>query len=160
MLFAEVVAASAAVAAIRSRTAKTAILAELLARAGDGIETVTAWLSGEPRQGRIGIGWRRLGCRQQTPPAAEATLTVDDVDRALDGAGRHERCRLVEPEGGPARGAAVRCHRGRAAFLVRLFTGEMRQGALEAVVLDASSSRPGSRRRWRGGRSCCPAACR
>src|ERR1700712_3766756 len=82
MLFAEVVAASAAVAATPSRTAKTAALAELLARAGDSIETVTAWLAGGPRQGRIGIGWRRLDA-QQTPPADEPTLTVQDVDHAL-----------------------------------------------------------------------------
>ncbi len=82
MLFAEVVAASAAVAATPSRTAKTAALAELLARAGNNIETVTAWLAGEPRQGRIGIGWRRLDA-QQTPPADEPTLSVENVDRAL-----------------------------------------------------------------------------
>ena len=45
-------------------------------------------------------------------------------------------------------------------FLVRLLTGELRQGALEGVVLDAVAAR---RRRARGdacgGRSCSPAGC-
>jgi DNA ligase-1 len=136
MLFAEVVAASAAVAATPSRTAKTAALAELLARAGDSIETVTAWLAGEPRQGRIGIGWRRLDA-QQTPPADEPTLTVEDVDRALTelaaitGAGSSDRRTQRLTALLSAATAAEQL------FLVRLFGGELRQGALEAIVLDA-----------------------
>jgi DNA ligase-1 len=136
MLFAEVVAASAAVAATPSRTAKTAALAELLGRAGDSIETVTAWLAGEPRQGRIGIGWRRLDA-QQTPPADEPTLTVEDVDRALTelaattGAGSsNRRAERLAALLSAATDAEQR-------FLVRLFGGELRQGALEAIVLDA-----------------------
>jgi DNA ligase-1 len=136
VLFTEVVAASAAVTATRSRTAKTTILAELLGRAGAGIEPVTAWLSGEPRQGRIGIGWRRLNTGA-TPPAAESSLTVDGVDRALTelatmtGAGSTSRRadRLAALFSAATESEQL--------FLVRLFTGEMRQGALDAVVLDA-----------------------
>ena len=136
MLFAEVVAASAAVAATPSRTAKTAALAELLGGAGDKVETVAAWLAGEPRQGRIGIGWRRLDA-QQTPPADEPTLTVEDVDRALTelaattGAGSSTR----RSERLAALLSAATAAEQR--FLVRLFAGELRQGALEAIVLDA-----------------------
>ena len=136
MLFAEVVAASAAVAATPSRTAKTAALAELLARAGDNVETVTAWLAGEPRQGRIGIGWRRLGA-EQTPPADEPTLTVQDVDRALTAlaatTGSGSSSRRAERLAALLSAATSAEQR----FLVRLFAGELRQGALEAIVLDA-----------------------
>ncbi len=136
MLFAEVVAASAAVAATPSRTAKTAALAELLVRAGDNVEIVTAWLAGEPRQGRIGIGWRRLGA-QQIPPADEPTLTVQDVDRALTAlaatTGAGSSSRRAERLGALLSAATSQEQR----FLVRLFAGELRQGALEAIVLDA-----------------------
>jgi DNA ligase-1 len=136
MLFAEVVAASATATATRSRTAKTAAFADLLRRADDGVEPVAAWLAGEPRQGRIGIGWRRLSS-QPTPPAAESSLTVDAVDRTL-----------TELAATTGTGSSIRRADRLAAlfsaatsdeqrFLVRLFTGEMRQGALEAVVLDA-----------------------
>jgi DNA ligase-1 len=54
VLLADVIAASAAVAATRSRTAKAGTIAELLRRAGaDEVEPVTAWLAGELRQGAL-----------------------------------------------------------------------------------------------------------
>src|SRR3954454_10378106 len=57
VLLADVVATSAAVAATRSRTAKAAAIAGLLRRADpDEVGPVTAWLAGEPRQGRLGVG--------------------------------------------------------------------------------------------------------
>ncbi len=136
MLFAEVVAASAAVAATPSRLAKTALLANLLGRAGDDIETVTAWLAGEPRQGRFGIGWRSLGA-QQSSPADEPTLTVDDVDRALSElsatTGSGSSSRRADRLSALLSAATEAEQR----FLVRLFSGDLRQGALHAVVLDA-----------------------
>jgi DNA ligase-1 len=138
VLFAEVVAASSAVAATRSRTAKTTALADLLRRAGDAVVPVTAWLAGEPRQGRIGIGWRSLTA-QETPPALEATLTVDAVDGALtdlaETVGSGSAKRRAELLADLLSAATADEQR----FLLRLFTGEMRQGALEAAVLDAAA---------------------
>ncbi|MGH3586256.1 MAG: ATP-dependent DNA ligase, partial [Pseudonocardia sp.] len=61
MLLADVVATSAAVGATRSRTAKSAALAALLCSAeAEEVEPATAWLAGEPRQSRLGTGWRTL----------------------------------------------------------------------------------------------------
>ena len=61
MLLADVLAVSAAVSATRSRTAKAQAIADLVRRAEDAeVEPVTAWLSGELRQGRLGLGWRTL----------------------------------------------------------------------------------------------------
>ena len=59
VLLADLVATSAAVAATPARSAKTAALAALLAATatGDEIEPAVAWLSGEPRQGKVGVGW-------------------------------------------------------------------------------------------------------
>ncbi len=83
MLFAELVAASTAVAATRSRTAKAAAIADLLRRADPPeIEPVTAWLAGEVRQGKLGVGWRSLS-RLTGEPADPPNLTVAAVDRAL-----------------------------------------------------------------------------
>ena len=85
MLLAEVVAASAAVAATRARTAKAAAIAELLRRAEPGeVPAVTAWLAGDPLQNRLGVGWRTL-TRLAREPAAEPSLTVDAVDAVLTG---------------------------------------------------------------------------
>src|SRR4051794_36299635 len=137
MLLADVVATSAAVGATRSRTAKTAALADLLrAAAPDEVEPVTAWLAGEARQGRIGAGWRTLGALDAAP-AATPSLQVGAVDAALDelagtsGAGSTARRAALL---GALFGAATRDEQQ---FLRRLIGGELRQGALEGVMLEA-----------------------
>jgi DNA ligase-1 len=140
VLLAEVVAASAAVAATRARTAKAAAIAELLRRAEPGeVPAVTAWLAGDPLQNRLGVGWRTL-TRRAHEPAAEPSLTVDAVDAVLtglaatSGAGSTARRETLLAElFGVATGEEQR-------FLVRLLTGELRQGALEGVVLDADAA--------------------
>jgi DNA ligase-1 len=137
VLLADVLAASAAVTATRSRTAKAAAIADLLRRAaGDEVEPVTAWLAGEPRQGRLGLGRRTLS-RWTGAPAAEASLTVAAVDAALG-----ELATTAGPGSAARRDALVGGMLSAATgdeqqFLVRLLTGELRQGALEGVVLDA-----------------------
>ena len=137
MLLADVVATSAAVAATRSRTAKATAIAELLRRAdGDEVESVTAWLAGEPRQSRLGVGWRTLS-RLTGAPAAEPSLTVEGVERALreladvTGAGSAARREAL------VTGLLSAATADEQRFLLRLVTGELRQGALEGVVLDA-----------------------
>ena len=137
MLLAEVVAASTAVGATRSRTAKVAVLADLLHRMqGDEVEAATAWLSGEPRQSRLGTGWRTL-IGIDAPPATEPTLEVTAVDAALD------ELAVTTGAGSTARRAALLHTLFAAAtaseqeFLRRLLTGELRQGALEGVMLEA-----------------------
>jgi len=135
--FAEVVASSAAVAATRSRTAKIAALADLLGRLDpDEIETAVGFLTGEPRQGRIGIGWATLAA-VEVMPADTPTLTVHDVDTAVvsvactSGAGS-EAARRAQLAAVLARATAP-----EAEFVRRLFTGELRQGALDGLMLDA-----------------------
>ena len=137
MLLADVVATSAAVGATRSRTAKSAALAALLRSAGsEEIEPATAWLAGEPRQSRLGAGWRTLS-QLDAPPAPAPSLEVTAVDAALDelatttGAGSTaRRTALLEKLFGAATA-------DEQAFLRRLITGELRQGALEGVMLEA-----------------------
>jgi DNA ligase-1 len=137
VLLADVVAASAAVAATRARTAKAAVIAELLRRADPGeVPAVTAWLAGDPLQSRLGVGWRTL-TRLAHEPAADPSLTVDAVDAVLT------RLAATSGAGSTARRETLLAGLFGAAtseeqrFLVRLLTGELRQGALEGVVLDA-----------------------
>ena len=133
MLLADLVATSAAVAATRSRKAKTAAIAELLGRtAPDELEVVTSYLGGRLRQRRTGLGWR--GLQSLPDPADSPTLDVLEVHAAFDaiaafaGAGSQA-----------ARSAAVADLFGRAtpdeqAWLRGVVTGEVRQGALDALV--------------------------
>ncbi|OZM83816.1 ATP-dependent DNA ligase [Pseudonocardia sp. MH-G8] len=137
MLLADVVSTSAAVGATRARTAKTAALAALLRRAEvHEVEPATAWLAGEPRQSRLGTGWRTLSAIDARP-AAQPGLQVAEVEEALDalaattGAGSTARRAALL---GALFGAATREEQ---AFLRRLLTGELRQGALEGVMLEA-----------------------
>src|SRR5262249_36557391 len=73
--FADLVAASAAVASVSSRLEKIGRLKELLVRlAPDEIETAVAFLSGSTRQGRIGVGYRAIARGTDVPPATEPAL--------------------------------------------------------------------------------------
>ncbi|GGL37302.1 ATP-dependent DNA ligase [Phycicoccus endophyticus] len=129
----ELVAVSREVAATRSRTAKTEVIAALLARADAAeVGTVVAFLSGVLPQRRLGVGHRSLGTLPAA--AAEASLTVADVDAAFD------RLAALAGEGSAgARRAEVGTLLGRATadeqhFLAALLTGNLRQGALDGVV--------------------------
>jgi DNA ligase-1 len=144
VLFADVVATSSAVAATRSRLTKVAALAGLLrlAQGPAQVHTVVAFLAGTPRQGRIGAGWRTL-VDLDVPPAPQPSLTVEQVDQALDDvsrtSGKGSLARRAELLGGLF-GAATAAEQR---FLLHLLTGELRQGALEGVMLDAISTASG-----------------
>ena len=61
MLLAEIVATSARVASTTKRTEKVATLVETLRRLEpDEVVPAVAFLTGEPRQGRISVGYRTL----------------------------------------------------------------------------------------------------
>jgi DNA ligase 1 len=143
VLFADVVATSAAVAATPARSRKVAELADLLRRLDvSEVPVVVAILTGAPRQGRIGVGWRTVA-RLDVPPAPTPSLTVADVDHALDtidglrGAGSQA-----------ARAATLTEVLGRATapeqdLFGRLLVGELRHGALEGVLTDAVAKAAG-----------------
>jgi len=142
MLLADLVATSAAVAATRSRKAKTAAIAERLAQADPAeLEVVTSYLAGSLRQRRTGLGWRSLATLPE--PAAEPSLTVREVDeafarmQALSGAGSASaRASLV----GELFGRATPDEQ---AWLRGVVTGEVRQGALDSLVQEALASAAG-----------------
>ncbi|MEU6737456.1 ATP-dependent DNA ligase [Streptomyces physcomitrii] len=142
MLLAQLAQVSREVAGTPARSRKTALLAELF-RAAEPSEAplVAAYLAGRLPQGRIGIGWSSL---KDPPPAASApSLTVGAVDAALtalgevSGAGSQaERRRLV----GELMGAATEEEQR---FLTGLLTGEVRQGALDAVAAEGLAQAAG-----------------
>ena len=83
VLLAELVATSATVAATRSRKAKVAALAELLARVEpEETAVVTSYLGGALLQRRTGLGWR--GLQSLPEPSATSGLTVVEVHEAFE----------------------------------------------------------------------------
>ncbi len=136
-LLADAVNASRAVTDTPSRAGKVAILADFLRRLDAGeIAAAVGFLTGVPRQGRVGIGYSTIYGIERAP-AKQATLTVDEVDlavsdvQAMTGSGSATRRRELL---GDLFGRAT--HQ-EADFLKRLFTGELRQGALAGLMVDA-----------------------
>lgn len=136
VLLADLVATSGAVAATRSRKAKVAAIAALLSTASPGeLETVTAYLGGTLRQRRTGLGWRSMATLPS--PAAGPSLTVLEVHAAFDAIAA-----LAGPGSQTARAAAVaelfcRATADEQQWLRGVVTGEVRQGALDALVQEA-----------------------
>jgi ATP-dependent DNA ligase I len=136
-LLADVVAASQEVAETSARSRKVTILAELLERLDPAeVAVATGLLSGVPRQGRVGVGYSTIH-GIESAPADKPTLTVADLDTAISqiqaatgsGSGARRRQLLTE--------LFDRATEPEAGFVRRLFTGELRQGALAGVMVDA-----------------------
>jgi DNA ligase-1 len=138
MRFADVVSTSAAVAETRSRLAKVAALSELLRQLDDPheVEAATAFLVGLPRQGKVGAGWRTL-VSIEVPPAAEPDLTILDVDELLTQVAATGGKGSTQRRSELLTAALSRATAPEQDFLLRLLTGELRQGALEGVMTDA-----------------------
>ncbi|MEU4800715.1 ATP-dependent DNA ligase [Actinosynnema sp. NPDC023587] len=134
MLFTEVVETSATVAATRSRLAKVAALAELVRRMST--PAVVSFLIGLPSQGRIGAGHRTV-FDIAPPPAARPELTVVEVDDALGGYAAISGKGAVQRRVGALTDLFARATAEEQDFLRRLLTGELRQGALEGIMVDA-----------------------
>lgn len=137
--FVDLVAVSQRVGATSARLAKVRELAACLrAVEPSEIDTAVHYLSGEIPQGRFGIGYAALRkAGEVSGVAAAATLTIDDVDRSIADVA------ALRGSGSAARRAqALQALFGRATrdeqeFLIRLLVGELRQGALEGVMVDA-----------------------
>ncbi|WP_445152847.1 ATP-dependent DNA ligase [Baekduia sp. Peel2402] len=136
MLFADLATTSLAVGATRSRKEKAALLGEALRGLDAGeVEPGVAYLSGELRQRRTGVGWAAL--RDLPEPATEASLTVGEVDLVLErisglsGAGSQAARRDALSD------LFARATEPEQALLRGLLSGEIRQGALAGVMADA-----------------------
>jgi ATP-dependent DNA ligase I len=136
-LLTEVVTASRDLSDTSSRSEKIAILAELLGRLDPSeVAVAVGFLAGVPRQGRVGIGYSTI-YGIEVAPAREATLAIDELDRAIvevketTGSGSAAKRKQILAE------LLGRATDQEADFVKRLFTGELRQGALAGLMVDA-----------------------
>lgn len=143
MLFADLVETSRRIAGTPKRLEKTDLLAALLRRLSpDEVEVTVAFLSGSTRQGRIGIGYATIA-ESAAPPVGEASVPILDVDRTLSeiaavrGAGAEGRRRELLAR------LMGRSTAHEQQFLRGLLTGEIRQGALEGIMLDGLAKASG-----------------
>lgn len=138
MPFARLVETASALAATRSRTAKTELLGALLRDLGpDEAEAAVGLLLGRLRQGSIGLGYRTVAAaRREAAPATESSLTVGDVDAVLDEIAGLGGAGSVGARNDALAGLFERATADEQEHLARAMTGEMRTGALEGVLTD------------------------
>jgi DNA ligase-1 len=140
-LFADLVETSVQVAAVSGRLEKMREVVALLKRLpADEIAIAVHYLSGDLPQGRIGLGPAVLRSAAAQAECGTGTLTIAAVDEALaeiaqlrgagSSAGRAESLRQLFSN----MSATER------SFLFRLLAGDLRQGALEGVMIDAIAS--------------------
>lgn len=137
MDLADIVSTAAAVAATASRTEKVTALADLLSDTPPGeAPIVVGLLTGEVRQGRIGVGWAAVR-DLATEAAVTSSLTAIDVDTCMS-----ELAQVSGPGSKAARSEILEALLGRATldegeFLRAVLTGGLRQGALDGVMASA-----------------------
>jgi DNA ligase 1 len=133
------VEASRRVSAVSGRLEKIGLLAGPLARATpDEIEIAVAFLSGSYRQQKLNVGYAALQAASEGSSAESSTLELTDVDGVLEQISRvkqgkgstAERLRLL-------RALFARATEEEQHFLFRLIIGELRQGAMEGLMLEA-----------------------
>jgi ATP-dependent DNA ligase I len=142
-LLTTVVTTSSQVAEASARSVKTRLLADCLRTLDrEELEIAVMYLSGEIRQGRIGIGPSALRICTQSP-APTPNLELLEVDRILD------ELMAISGSGSSAKRTATlqalfaRATRQEQEFLLRLLAGDIRQGALAGVMVDAIAKATG-----------------
>ena len=138
MLLHDLVQTSRRVAETSGRLAKIELLASLLARAPqDEIETATAFLSGTTQVERLGVGYATLQASRHQPtveaPRLELRAVVGALQRLAAASGPGSVLTKKQLLGDLFASAT----REEQQFLMRLLTGELRQGALEGLVTEA-----------------------
>lgn len=143
MLLGEVVRVSTEVAKVRGRLKKAELIAGCLAAmTPEELEIAVPFLSGEVRQGKIGFGYASV-MKAGGGAAGTSSLALAEVDAVLgelsttSGAGSQKRRTDLLSQ------LFSRTTADEADFLKRLLVGELRQGALEALVLEGLAKATG-----------------
>jgi DNA ligase-1 len=136
--FTTLVEVSKKVASTTSKKEKISLLAQLLRQTrGKEISLAASYLSGQIPQGRLGIGWGTLQQALQDLPDQTRSLSLVEIDSFFE--------RISEEKGKGSSAKKIRLlrdlfssiRRNEADFLTGLIMGEIRQGALEGLVLEA-----------------------
>jgi len=137
-LLADLVATSQRVGATSARLRKVQELAAFLrALPPQELETAVHYLSGETSQGRIGIGYSTLQSAASKTAAAAGTLAIAEVDHCLAAVAGIRGAGSAAHRAAALRELFSRATAAEQAFLLRLLVGELRQGALAGVMIDA-----------------------
>jgi len=143
MLLDSLVATSRRVADTTKRLEKIDLLARLIRQLSPPeIQIAVPYLAGQTRQGRIGVGYAAVRDARNSP-AAGPSLEILDVDATLEsiteisGSGSQQRrLELLQS-------MFSRATESEQQFLTALLMGELRQGALEGIMVEAVAKASG-----------------
>jgi DNA ligase-1 len=137
VLLADIVDVSQAVAATRSRSRKIEVLAGTLRRLEPAEAPVAvSYLTGKPRQRRLGVGWATV-FGVEVPPAARPELEVLEVDSVLEALAATSGPGSKNRRDGLLSDLLARATGAEQDFLRGLILRNLRQGALEGIMADA-----------------------
>ena len=140
----DLAAVSATVSGARGRLDKTGALAQFLqCLHPEEIPIAVAYLSGSLPQGRIGIGWSVVSQVRATPAAVTPTLELREVNDVFTRIGSVSGAGAARARTHALRDLFSRATGMEQEFLLRLLSGELRQGAQEGVLAEAISRAAG-----------------
>lgn len=126
------------------KTEKAALMADFLRQTREReTELAALYLAGTLPQGRIGVGWRTIQDALGAGPHGGAPVTLEEVDRAFAAVAAEKGAGSAERRTAALRALAARCTPDERRFLAELILGELRQGALEGLVLEAIAKAAG-----------------
>ena len=137
MLLTDIVEVSKAVSSTRSRSQKTDLLADILRRLRpEEAPVAVSYLTGKPRQARLGVGWATVN-GVEVPPADQPELEVLEVDSVLEALAATSGPGSKNRRDGLLTALLTRATHAEQVFLRGLILRNLRQGALEGVMADA-----------------------
>jgi DNA ligase-1 len=138
MLLARLVEVVSKVRATTKKTEKTALLADFLRQTqGKETELAALYLSGALPQGKMGVGWRMIQDAMLDEAPSGEPLTLTGVDQIFEAITADRGSGSTERKIGAVRRLFQRASPEERQFLAQLVMGELRQGALEGLILDA-----------------------
>jgi DNA ligase-1 len=144
MSLAELVALVERVRATSRKTEKASHIADFLRQTRERETELTAlYLTGTLPQGRIGLGWRSIEAAMVEGEARGEPLTLQEVDRTFEEVALAKGPGSADRKTKALRGLFERADGPQRRFLAELLLGEVRQGALEGLVMDAIAKAAG-----------------
>ncbi len=136
--FKDLVAISKSVASTSKRKHKVSLLADFFRQVkGREIALAVRYLSGQLGQGRLGVGWAILREALQDLPDPSRSLSLIEIDRLFEEISREKGSGSLERKVRFLRNLFSSVQQDQREFLINLMMGEIRQGALEGLVLGA-----------------------
>jgi DNA ligase 1 len=137
MHLASLVEVSERVGRTSRRKEKAELIADFMRRVRGGeIALAASYLAGRLRQGRIGIGWNLIERARHDLGSVSEPLHLNELNDRLQAMSEEGGAGSTERKIRGLREILSRCEERERVFIISLIMGELRQGAMEGMVLE------------------------